>query len=444
MTMRVFIDCTGTYCTALNTGIQRTVRNIVKYRNSVSADGVDCVPVVHDQGRFAPLPRPDEALARGKPASVRGRLDRAYGKGTALLASLVPSEGAKKFLTAHRSEFGLAQLILDPAERLVRLIRRLEEPASPIDWHECQLPCSGGDILFLPDTSWTGVDWASVDAFRNAGGRVVFLVYDMIPLTHSNFCPSRFVETFGAWLADMAKRADGVLCISQFALETFRQHVGRFPIGAQIPSDVVYLGCDLAAPQRSTIRNRRLARALDSADRVFGCVGTLEPRKNHDLLIDAFERLWATGDRSRLLIVGRAGWLCDELISRIRRHPLRDRQLYWFDDVDDQDLALTYDRLTSLIFSSRVEGFGLPLVEALSRRIPVIASDIPVFREIAGGAAALFEADSAEALANAISELGTGRKEDSSIDAKAFSWPTWEESVATMLQKVVRIVENAV
>lgn len=178
------------------------------------------------------------------------------------------------------------------------------------------------------------------------------------------------------------------------------------------------------------IRHESLRCALTQSTATFLCVGTLEPRKNLDILIDAFEIRWNDGHKDKLILIGREGWLCEELLLRIRRHPERERRLFWFNDVGDTDLALAYRQASALIFPSVVEGFGLPLVEALSQGLPVIASDILVFREIAGNHGRFFPPHDAWALASAIREHSSAT---SNAGASPFRWPTWEESTRHLL-----------
>jgi hypothetical protein len=94
--------------------------------------------------------------------------------------------------------------------------------------------------------------------------------------------------------------------------------------------------------------------------------------------------LWRDGFDVRYAIVGRYGWSCQALAQRIRAHPEFDRRLFWFDAASDGDLDLLMSRAHALVYPSLAEGFGLPIVESARYRLPVIASDIPVFREIGG------------------------------------------------------------
>ena len=122
----------------------------------------------------------------------------------------------------------------------------------------------------------------------------------------------------------------------------------------------------------------------------FLMVGTLEPRKEHALVLDAFERLWADGHDVQLCIVGKQGWMAEDVVSRLRSLERTEPRLKWLENADDQALAHLYRNSACLIAASRDEGYGLPIVEAAHHALPVLARDIPVFREVGGDWASYF------------------------------------------------------
>ncbi len=111
------------------------------------------------------------------------------------------------------------------------------------------------------------------------------------------------------------------------------------------------------------------------------CVATLEPRKGHDDLLDAFDILVAQGIDVELNIVGRYGWNSEELLKRIRQHPELGKQLFWHSHLTDEEMDEIYIKTRFAILPSNDEGFGLPLEEALSHKRVVIAREKPVFLE---------------------------------------------------------------
>jgi len=121
-------------------------------------------------------------------------------------------------------------------------------------------------------------------------------------------------------------------------------------------------------------------------------VGTVEPRKGVATVVEAMQRWWQAGGGHPLVIAGRAGWMIHELEGRLRSHPELGRRLFWLEHVRDAQLSALYAHAEVLVMASHGEGYGLPVVEALSRGLPVLARDLPVFREIAGSAAGFFAA----------------------------------------------------
>lgn len=130
-------------------------------------------------------------------------------------------------------------------------------------------------------------------------------------------------------------------------------------------------------------------------------VGTLEPRKNLDRLLDAYALL-DPAHRPPLLLVGRYGWRQRALVERVHR---MGPSVRWLGEVDDAQLGRLYQHAAVLVQPSRDEGFNLPLLEGLSAGVPVVASDIPVHREVAGDCAFFAPPDDARSLAAAILDV---------------------------------------
>jgi len=126
----------------------------------------------------------------------------------------------------------------------------------------------------------------------------------------------------------------------------------------------------------------------------FIILGTIEGRKNHMMLLDVWQQLVARHGRAapRLVIIGQRGWACDDVLARLDAGGFGDR----VEETGALDDATTARRLAgarALLFPSFAEGYGLPLVEALDAGVPVIASDLPVFREIGQGVPDLLPPD---------------------------------------------------
>jgi glycosyltransferase involved in cell wall biosynthesis len=130
-----------------------------------------------------------------------------------------------------------------------------------------------------------------------------------------------------------------------------------------------------------------------------------------------------------LVIAGRPGWKTEALQQRIRTHPQAGKQVIWFEDASDELLVALYDACTAVVVASRGEGFGLPLIEAALYGKPIIARDLPAFREHNMPDVDYFHGDSPAALAQAIES--TLRKQRFSKQAPIVV-PTWEASAAEL------------
>ena len=168
----------------------------------------------------------------------------------------------------------------------------------------------------------------------------------------------------------------------------------------------------------------------------FLMVGTLEPRKGHALVLDAFEQLWRDGLELNLVIIGKQGWMVDELVERLRSHPQRGERLLWLQGVSDEQLEVIYARSHCLIAASEGEGFGLPLVEAAARGLPIVARDIPVFREVAADHAHYFNGASQECLAGELRAWLSAFEDGQHVRSNAIPRFTWRKS-AERLAKIV-------
>lgn len=241
----------------------------------------------------------------------------------------------------------------------------------------------GRDAVFL------GLDFATdsiyryrkeLADFRDTGGRLWFLLHDILPLSHPHwFTPASGLK-FRRWLRVCAEVADGFLCVSPVVAGLLGD-VLRKRYGLQPTPDIAILslGSTIVAPDASTIVPP-FAPCPDAIGRAAIVVGTLEPRKGHIDVLTAFEQLWAQGSDIPLILIGKAGWSTKRLQDHIRGHGRLGTSLFWFEDVDDDALHAAYTQCHMVIVPSLAEGYGLPLDEALAYGAPVLARDIPVFR----------------------------------------------------------------
>ncbi|MCQ2031178.1 glycosyltransferase [Stutzerimonas zhaodongensis] len=294
-----------------------------------------------------------------------------------------------------------------------------------------------GDVFFALDLQ-PRVQATKADFYqhiRRQGVTVKFMVYDLLcVLQPDHFLPGADCS-FIKWLRVVGE-SDGAVCISKSVADELSHWMAEgtwnrlrpFAIdwchlGADFGSSVPTCGLFTDSEHVFSILNRRPS---------FLMVGTLEPRKGHSQVLDAFEQLWKSGADINLVIVGKLGWMVDSLEQRLRDHPELDKRLFWFNDVGDDQLERLYAASVGLIAASYGEGFGLPLIEAAQHKLPIIARDIPVFREVAGEYAYFFAASSGKELAVTIADWLRLYREGQHPASDGMQWLTWQESAAQL------------
>lgn len=267
-------------------------------------------------------------------------------------------------------------------------------------------------------------------ALQLRGVRCAFVVYDLLPATHPSWFTKRSSTAFRKWLASLALHADALFCISDAVAQStrtwFRTHY-RLPAGTPAV-DWFHLGANFdACPDEPA----RPARAISPAEPVtLLMVGTIEPRKGHALALGALEILWARGIPVRLVVVGREGWRADDIVERLHHCEQIGRPLTWLLDSNDAMLEQQYRDAHGVLMASEAEGFGLPLVEAARYGLPVLARNLPVFREIAGLNVEYFDSVTATAFADELAGWVEKVRAGIAPDSRQIRPLTWRESAA--------------
>ena len=437
---RLLVDCTYVYDHPHdNSGIQRVVRNVIRELPAKDRER-ECIPVVMLQGKLyevislAPLPSNGLDLA-----DLRARLVQfanLFWLRQRTLERWRPfnqSIWARRCLYIACRLFALACLNL-PIRILDRLLRREPVPARSVP-----LKHRAGDQLVLLDSSWHSGFFPLAEQLKRDGVGIISVIYDLIPLTHPQFCDAGLVKVFNHWFDWIARTADGYIAISTTIRDQVRQEIVR-RIGEQALGerwfDYFHLGSELDLIDAAHPVDPNLLRLFEQPKPVFLMVSTIEPRKNHTYLLDAFEQAWAAGSQARLCIVGKIGWKCETLIERIQRHPQLDSRLFMFNNLADQSLEYAYQHSTALVFPSYVEGFGLPLVEAMQRGLPAMGSDIPVFREIGGEVMVYFDLDDPQSLANLVIDMEHTGVFPAQRNLDQWQWLSWRQASAQLVERI--------
>jgi len=269
--------------------------------------------------------------------------------------------------------------------------------------------------------------------------RLVYTLYDLSFLENPEWTLEENRSGCFAGVFQAAVNADFVMAISE---HTRRDFTRTFP---HYPTDRVAVvhGANRLDPQTAALPPKA-AKALGKGH-FWLSVGTLEPRKNHSRLLQAFATL-----RSKLkttiplVIVGADGWMMEDFYNTLRELNIRDSVIL-LGKVPDPELLWLYQNCFCLVYPSLYEGFGLPLVEAMSQGAPVISSLGSSLEEVVGSAGLLADPFCVEAISGAMEKLATGEvprevlRQRSLQRAGEFSWDASAKAVIDIYYQVQRM-----
>jgi glycosyltransferase involved in cell wall biosynthesis len=304
-----------------------------------------------------------------------------------------------------------------------------------------------------PGDVFLGLDWdpgIAVDDqaaawllhHRQRGMRTIFTIYDLLPLQHSEWFKPEMQPLFREWLSRLCRVADGFACISRSVADELMGWLDAHSAVAARSVEIgfFHLGSDLETSWASrglSPNDQKLLDALKGRE-VLAMIGTVEPRKGHRQALSAMEQLWARGEKLNLVICGRQGWLVDEIAHRLRSHPELGRRLFWMEQATDEALLRLYSIASGALIASEGEGFGLPLVEAAKHSVPIIARDLPVFREVAGEHAFYFSGARSTNLADALQSWLKLYRRGGHPQSSLMPWLTWQQSTEQLLQMALQ------
>ena len=321
-------------------------------------------------------------------------------------------------------------------------------PSESLVDETAELEC--GDVLLtldLSDVLIQAVNAGLFAGYRDRGIAIYSLVFDLLPLRLPQVFPPSADIAHAQWLQAVST-FDGVLGISKAVADDFSNwrieagcdeqdrrpfRTGWFHLGADVHNSAPSFGMPDNA---DWVLSQLLARPS------FLMVGTIEPRKAYLQTIEAFSQLWHEGADINLVIVGSEGWkgLSDEIrrdipktINCLKNHPEINKHLFWLEGISDEYLEKLYAASTCLIAASYGEGFGLPLIEAAQHKLPIIARDIPVFREVAGEYPTYFGATDGKGLAYEIHAWLKKWQSKFDFNSKELSYMSWKQSTAAVI-----------
>ena len=238
-------------------------------------------------------------------------------------------------------------------------------------------PPLGGKQRPYLNVGHTGLDKPQLRHWTTRTGvRPVFFIHDLIPITHPEHCREGEEEKHRQRMRTALETGTGIIGNSRATLDELNEFAAREDL-AKLPQISSWLG---GANLKPTVQS------LPSHRPYFVTLGTIEGRKNHLLLLNIWRQLVAEqgAEAPQLRIIGQRGWEAKQVFAMLDRNRSLQDYVIEINDCSDDALADHLAHTRALLFPSVAEGYGLPLIEALAQAIPVIASNIPIFREIAG------------------------------------------------------------
>jgi glycosyltransferase involved in cell wall biosynthesis len=302
-------------------------------------------------------------------------------------------------------------------------------------------PRPAGECRFYVNVSQEGVESREgiMALSQRDGVHPVFLLHDLIPITHPEYMRPGFAARHARRLDTMLNAGATVLTNSAFTADELRDYAQRK--GLPVPPIAVALlsfGFDV----------REEEPVFHPKEPYFVCLGTIEPRKNHIFLLQLWRQMVERlGDKApKLLLIGRRGWENENAISLIERCAAIQGHVLECGAVPDIILQRLVRGASAILFPSFAEGYGMPLVEAMSLGVPVIASDLTVFREVTQGIPEFLDPIDGPAWMSLIEDYADPASQRRTIQVERirdFSAPTWADHFRVFDQAIDAIRSRA-
>lgn len=428
---RVFIECTTTLLYGHQTGIPRVVKNLILRCDKLSRDfHIHFSPLVFFLGRSWTFSNAELTLPKiQRLFKLKDRIERLLIYG---LFHLNPFRVSIKGLLPEK-EHNYLKIFY----QLFNFIWYFFKIAVLFPFFRFRaVALSEKDLVVVADIFWVEQVLNQLEDISKKGVTIVPIIYDLFLLKETNSYYKNLKEKFHSSFCRLLSIADGFIGISNNTLMEIVNFLEKeeFP-KKDFALDYFYPGSDFKNIDSDSGEKRDIRqwpKELWEGRDVYLMVGTLEPRKNYGFVLDAFERMWEKGMGLTLLIIGRIGWKCEELLGRLKNSPYRGEKLFVYHDINDEELLFCYQNASALILASYAEGFGLPMIEAMRLGLPVLASDMEVFREIGGDYPIYFSLNSIDSLIEAIHQVPKNKKSPK-------EWISWDESAKTLITKALSI-----
>lgn len=264
----------------------------------------------------------------------------------------------------------------------------------------------------------------------------IVMFHDFFPIICPEYCRDDIIKWFHTVFKCAAKLCKGVIVPSK---QVYDDAVQLLP--STIFKKEIMHGTNKLHAYPQIITNK----FSSISNNYFVCLGTIEPKKNHLLLLNIWKQMLtdlASDNVPHLVIIGARGWNNDNVFNMLDKCPAFSGYVHEFNELGNNELATLLEGSNGLLFPSFAEGFGLPLTEALLLNIPVICSDISVFHEIAGEAAIFLDPLDAVSWSREILRLSHTcecDREKKRISKLKHSFPPWDKQIKKALEWMVTL-----
>ena len=219
-------------------------------------------------------------------------------------------------------------------------------------------------------------------------------IYDLIPILFPHYMYETTITNFKPYIDAIFKYSDFVFFDSYSAMNDFTGIQNKSKQLRQIKKEVIHLGSDFNTSKKLPLLKSLVKYENLLSKKYILFVGTLEPRKNQELMLDAFDELYKNHKDLNLIFIGKIGWNVENLIEKINKHKLKNKNLFHLQNVDDPSLSKFYENAFIVSYLSRYEGYGLPIIESLHFGNITIVSNNSSMPEVGGTYAEYIENNS--------------------------------------------------
>ncbi len=294
-------------------------------------------------------------------------------------------------------------------------------------------------VFFEIDVAWSAFLKRSylLPKLKQQGLILISMIYDIMAITHFQYFHPLFTYEFMEFISAHILYDDLILVNTADTRNTLLSFAKKAGIES-LCVEVVPLGGDFQGRQEvpdSTEQVQESVKQTAGLKPYLLLVGTIEPRKNHRLLYDAYRRRLHK-EEINIIFAGRVGWIEKEFMDTLYQDPDYGKRIHHISNASNQDLRYLYHHAFAVAFPTHMEGYGLPVVEALENGDVVIASDIPVLREVGGDYCIYFKENDVDDFSDKVVDLMHDKESYSKLREHVSSYRvhTWDQTAERVAQ----------